>query len=97
MLSKHEPNQHVPALRAVQLGYMALRSLAPGKNRINPHLYAIKTNRPEHVDATLAPSDELMWLRSTLVFREGSGREVNEFCEEIADLRNDLTAEILLS
>ena len=93
VLSRHEPNQCIPAVRAVQLG-MSLRSLVPGWNRINPHLYAIKTKRPEHVDTTLAPSDELMWLRTTLVFREGSGWEVNEFCEEIADLRDDLTSEI---
>ena len=76
-------------MRVVQLG-MVLRCLVPGWNRINPHLYAIKTVRPTHVDTTLCPSDELMWLRSTLVFRDGNGWEVDEFCEPIADMRHNL-------
>ena len=38
-----------------------------------------------------------MWLRTTLVCREGSGWEVDEFCEAIADLRDDLESEINLS
>ena len=83
-----------PAIRAVQLG-MVLRCLAHGWNRIHPHLFAIKTKLPRHVDTTLAPSDELMWLRTTLVFREGSAWEVDEYCEPIADLRHNLEEEIL--
>ena len=83
-----------PSIRAVQLG-MVLRCLADGWNRIHPHLFAIKTKRPRHVDTTLAPSDELMWLRTTLVFREGTAWEVDEYCEPIADLRHNLEEEFV--
>lgn len=48
---------------------------------------------PKHVDTTAVPSDELMWLRTTLVCREGSGWEVDEFCEAFADLHEGLEAE----
>ena len=90
VLSQFEPNVSIqPAVRVVQLG-MVLRCLVPGWNRINPHLYAIKTVRPTHVDTTLCPGDELMWLRSTLVFRDGNGWEVDEFCVPIADMRHNL-------
>ena len=93
VLSQFEPNVSIqPAVRVLQLG-MVLRCLVPGWNRINPHLYAIKTVRPTHVDTTLCPSDELMWLRSTLVFRDGNGWEVDEFCEPIADMRHNLEEE----
>ena len=34
-----------------------------------------------------------MWLRTTLVFREGTAWEVDEFCEPIADLRHKLEEE----
>eukprot|EP00435_Cladocopium_sp_Y103_P032196 s4054_g8.t1 len=83
-----------PAIRVVQLG-MVLRCLADGWNRIHPHLFAIKTKLPRHVDTTLAPSDELMWLRTTLVFREGTAWEVDEYCEPIADLRHNLEEELI--
>ena len=53
-----------PAVRVVELG-MALRRLVPGWNRTNPHLYAIKTTAPRHVNTTLCPAAELMWLRTT--------------------------------
>ena len=56
-------------------------------------MFAIKTTAPKHVDTTVVPSDELMWLRTTLVCREGSGWEVDEFCEAIADLHEGLEAE----
>ena len=42
----------------------------------------------------LCPSDELMWLRTTLVFREVGGWEVVELCEPIADMRHNLEEEI---
>ena len=67
-----------PAVRVVELG-MALRRLVPGWNRINPHLYAIRTTAPRHVNTTLCPAAEMMWLRTTLVFREIGGWEVVEF------------------
>ena len=89
VLSHFEPNVSIqPAVRVVQLG-MVLRCLVPGWNRINPHrlagiasIHIFMQSRqcvPTHVDTTLCPSDELMWLRSTLVFRDGNGWEVDEF------------------
>ena len=49
-----------------------LEHLRPGWNKISPLLFAITTAVPEYVDTTLCPSDELMWLRTTLVkFRDG--------------------------
>ena len=41
----------------------------------------------------MVPSDELMWLRTTLVCREGSGWEVDEFCAGIAVWQEGLEAE----
>ena len=93
VVSQNEPNDAVESIRAVQLGRV-LRNLVPGWNKINPHLFAVKTTRPFHVDTTLAPSDEVMWLRTTLVFREQVGWEVIEYCEAISDLRDNLEAEI---
>eukprot|EP00435_Cladocopium_sp_Y103_P066753 s36_g29.t1 len=81
-----------PAARAIQLG-MVLRCLTPGWNRINPHLFAIKTVRPRHVDTTMCPFDELMWHRTTLVFREGHGWEIDEYCERISDIQHNLEEE----
>ena len=63
-----------------------LEHLRPGWNKISPHLFAITTTVPEHVDTTLCPSDELMWLRTTLVtFRDGW--RLFEFCKQIGDLQ----------
>ena len=44
-----------------------LEHLRPGWHKISPHLFAMTTTVPEYVDTTLCPSDELMWLRTTLV------------------------------
>eukprot|EP00435_Cladocopium_sp_Y103_P011853 s1770_g3.t1 len=90
VVTQVEPLQ--PAVRAIQLG-MVLRCLTPGWNRINPHLFAIKTVRPRHVDTTMCPSDELMWHRTTLVFRDGNGWEIDEFCERISDIQHNLEEE----
>ena len=95
-VSEVSPEDAVHSIQVVQLG-IVLRTLVPGWNRITPHQFAIRTTRPYHVNTTLVPSDELMWLRTTLVCREGSGWEVDEFCEAIADLREDLESEINLS
>ena len=93
MLSQVEPClEFRPAITVVQLG-MVLRNLADGWNRIHPHLFAVKRKLPKHVDSTCAPSEELMWLRKTLVFREGTGWEVDEYCEAIADMRHNLEQE----
>ena len=63
-----------------------LEHLRPGWNNISPHLFAITTTVAEYVDTTLCPSDELMWLRTTLVkFRDGW--RLFEFCKQIGDLQ----------
>ena len=72
MVSAVEPEESIQAVRAVQPGIF-LRTLQPGWNRLHPQMFAIKTTAPKHVDTTIAPSDELMWLRTTLVCREGTG------------------------
>ena len=92
MVTEVEPSDSVQAIRVVQPGIM-LRTLSAGWSRIGPHLFAIKTKLPKHVDTT-APSDELMWLRTTLVYRAGSGWEVDEFCEAISELPDGLEAEL---
>ena len=76
-------------MRVVQLG-MVLRCWVPGWNRINPHLFATKTTAPKLVDTNLCLADELMWLRTTLVFRELGGWDVVERCEPIADMGHNL-------
>ena len=92
MICEVEPEESIQAIRVVQPGIVP-RTLAAGWNRLNPQMFAIKTTAPKHVDTTVVPSDELMWLRTTLVCREGSGWEVDEFCEAIADLHEGLEAE----
>ena len=66
-----------------------------GWNRINPHVYALRTTSPKYVDTTLAPSDELLWLRTTLCYREGAGWEVLEFCEAVGELPGEIDEEIV--
>ena len=82
MISQLDPKDALPSVRAVQLG-ITFRTLSSGWNRLNPQLYPIKTTLPKHVDTITAPSDELMWLRTTLVCREGGICEVLEYCEAI--------------
>ena len=94
MVSQQDPQHVQPGVRALQLG-VVLRCLTHGWNRINPHLFPIRTVRPQHVNTTLCPSDELMWLRTTLVFREGSGWEIDEYCEAISEIQHNLEDEIL--
>ena len=89
LLTQQDEAPQVHVVRAVQLG-MPLRTLAAGWNRISPHLFAIKTTRPKHVDTTLCPSDEMMWLRTTLVYRDGIGWEVDEYCESVSELQSNL-------
>ena len=60
--------------------------LRPGWNKISPHLFAIATTVPEYVDTTLCPSDELMWLRTTLV-KFADGWRLFEFCKQVCDLQ----------
>ena len=93
MISQVEPKDALPSVRAVQLG-IALRTLRPGWNKLNPQLFAIKTTLPKFVDTTTTPSDELVWLRTTLVCREGGTWEVVEFCEAIGDLPAGIDEEI---
>ena len=94
MVSQVAPQDALPSVRMVQLGTV-LRTLAAGWNRLNPQLFAIRTTLPKYVDTTVAPASELMWLRTTLVCREGSGWEVLEFCEAIGDLPGGIDEEIL--
>ena len=75
MVSEVQPEDALPSVRVVQLG-IVLRTLAGGWNKLSPHLFAIRTTLPKYVDTTMAPADELMWLRTTLVCRDGSGWEV---------------------
>ena len=89
LLTQQDDTPQVHVVRAVQLG-VPLRTLAAGWNCISPHLFAINTNRPKHVDTTLCPSDEMMWLRTTLVYRDGIRWEVDEYCESVSDLQSNL-------
>ena len=72
-------------IRAIHLEPV-LRRLLPGWNRINPQLFVLRTRRPNFVDATVCPSTEMMWLRTTLVFRDGRGWELLEFSEPVSEL-----------
>ena len=63
-----------------------LERLRPGWNKISPQLFAITTTVPEYVDTTLCPSDELMWLRTTLV-KCRDGWRLFEFCKQFGDLQ----------
>ena len=62
---------------------------------LSPHAYAIRTTTPKFVDTTLAPADELLWLCTTLCYRENSGWEVLEFCEAIGELPGGIDEEIV--
>ena len=57
-----EPEKSIQTIRVVQSG-IVLRTLAAGWNRF-PQMFAINTTAPKHVDTTVVPSDELMWLRT---------------------------------
>ena len=82
----------LPAVRAIHLERV-VRRLVPGWNKISPQLYAITTRRARFVDTTVCPSTELMWLRTTLVCRNGQGWELLENCEPISEL-DDMEGEI---
>ena len=62
-----------------------LEHLGPGWNKLSPQLFAITALAPEYVGTTLCPSDELMWLRTTLV-KFTDGWYLFECCKQIADL-----------
>ena len=94
MVSEVKPEDALPSVRVVQLG-IVLRTLAGDWNKLSPHLFAIRTTLPKYVDTTMAPADELMWLRTTLVCRDGSGWELMEFCEAIGELPGAIDEEIL--
>ena len=80
------------ALRAIHL-QPVLRRLLPGWNKVNPQVYALTTRRARFVDTTLCPGGEMMWYRTTLVFRDAQGWELLEFGEAISELE-DLEGEI---
>ncbi len=62
-----------------------LEHLGPGWNKLSPQLFSITTMAPEYRGTTLCPSDDLMWLRTTLV-KFTDGWYLFEFCKQIADL-----------
>ena len=62
---------------------------------LSPHAYAIPTTTPKFVDTTLALADELLWLRTTLCVREGSGWKALEFCETIGELPGGIDEKIV--
>ena len=72
-------------IRAIHLEPV-LRRLLPGWNRINPQLFVLRTRRPNFIDTTVCPSTEMMWLRTTLVFRDGRGWELLEFSEPVSEM-----------
>eukprot|EP00435_Cladocopium_sp_Y103_P071092 s421_g36.t1 len=87
-----QPVEAPAEIRAIHLEPV-LRRLLPGWNKINPQLYALTTRRARFVDTTICPATEMMWLRTTLVFRNGTGWELLEFSEPISELE-DLEGEI---
>ena len=93
MVSQVEPQDALPAVRVIQLGYV-LRNLLGGWQRLTPQFFALRTTAPKYVDTTLAPADELMWLRTTLCYREGGEWEILEFCEAIGELPGGIDEEI---
>jgi hypothetical protein len=92
VLSPKSSTPSVSAVRAIHLERV-LRRLLPGWNRINPQVYALTTRRAKFVDTTLCPAEEMMWLRTTLVFRNGQGWELLEFSEPVSDM-DDMEGDI---
>ena len=92
VLSPKSSTPSVSAVRAIHLERV-LRRLLPGWNRINPQVYALTTRRAKFVDTTLRPAEEMMWLRTTLVFRNGQGWELLEFSEPVSDM-DDMEGDI---
>ena len=70
----------LPFVHAIHLEPV-LRKLLAGWNPIKPQLFALTTGRARFVDTTICPATELMWFRTTLVFRDGQGWELLEFGE----------------
>ena len=64
------------AVRAIRLN--ALGNLSPGRNKLTPEVWAIRSNSATCVDATHCPADTLMWMRTTLV-EYTSGWDVRVF------------------
>ena len=53
--------------------------------QLGPHCFAIKTFKPETVDVNSAPSQTMLWFRTTLVERRGEW-DVFEHNQSVADL-----------
>ena len=92
VLSPKSSTPSVSAVRAIHLERV-LRRLLPGWNKINPQVYALTTRRAKFVDTTICPAEEMMWLRTTLVFRDGQGWELLEFSEPVSDM-DDMEGDI---
>ena len=60
----------------------ALQNLAPGWNRINGDLWAMRSTVMEYQDTTLVPADTMLWFRSTLL-KIGGKWELDEESHDV--------------
>jgi hypothetical protein len=75
-------------VRAVNLG-PSLANLGKGWVKLSDDVVAVRSRSLQHVDTTFAPTDALLWLRTTLVkFSDGTWQE---FCQSISDLASRTT------
>ena len=88
MLSGVE-NNATSHVRSVVLGE-SLSGLQRGWIRLSDSVYGLRSVSPQHVDTTYCPSETLLWLRTTLVrFADGTW-ELEEYCQSISDLQDQL-------
>ena len=59
-----------------------------------PSLFGIRANKPFHVDVSMAPSETLLWYRTTLVKRNGAWdvEEANQLVSALESLTAPLVA-----
>ena len=62
--------------------------------KLGPQCFGIRTNKPFHVDVTMAPSEMLLWYRTTLVKRNGAWdvEEANQLVSALDSLTTPLVA-----
>ncbi len=91
--------QEASHLRAVELQGLLTRARTQWK-QLGPHCFAIKAFKPETVDVNSAPSQTMLWFRTTLVKRRGSwdvfahNQSVTELSIAELDLANASTVEV---
>lgn len=83
----HSVNASPQPCQVSTIRLTTLANLADGWNKFNNNLYAIKTYAPQHVNTTLCPSSELMWLRTTLALYP-TGYEVLEYAQAVSSLED---------